>query len=272
MIYCPKCGSDIPEHGNFCPECGALVRDDVETLNNKDEYAVLNKNHYNDVELFGSAECLERFNLSPAEFMTLIHKPKYLDNYIIPPYRITLFYFILKDILELEIRSSNLILFNLDHVVVKRGQLFEKSLSAPFKPYESSMLYPFRSKNSFHVDTYESGPLSYKFEKGTFKNLFLEELLNLDYYEYKKRSIAGFGAKEYALTAYGDNVRETILSELDYDLKERILELDTPADYLYILSFFGLDEGMMQDRLSEIKILHRKLWAIERAYERRRRG
>lgn len=274
MVYCSKCGSEIPEYGNFCPECGTLVHEEQVTSNYMDTNAFFTENHLNDqIEMFsGSANCVERFNLSPAEFMALIFRPKYLDKYFKSPYRITLFYFILKDILELKIRSSSLILFNLDHVSVKKGPLFEKSISTPFKPYESIILDHFRSRNTFTVDTYEKGPLSYKFESKIFKNLFLEELLNHGFFEFEKRSVMSLGAKEYLLTDYGESVREAILSELGYDLEETFSELGTPADYLYILSFFGLDEGMMQDEISKIEILHKKLVTIEKVYERKRGG
>lgn len=263
MVYCHRCGSEIPEHGNFCPECGTLAEDTL--FHEKDN------NKVNLLELSDCAACVEKFNLSPAEFVTLIYRPKYLDNFFKSPYRVTLFYFILKGILELEIRSSRLILLNIDHVTVKKGPHFEKSLSTPFKPYESIMLDTFRSKDSFILDTYEKGPLSYKFESETFKNVFIEELLNRDYFKFEKRSIIGFGTKEYVLTDYGDSVRDTILSEL-YDLPDNLSELGTPSDYLYILSFFGLDETIIQEEKPKIEIFHRKLLAIEKAYEGRRGG
>jgi hypothetical protein len=134
------------------------------------------------------------------------------------------------------------------------------------------MLDAFRSKDSFIVDTYEKGPLSYKFESKTFKNLFFEELINRDFFEFEKRSITGFGAKKYILTDYGESIRETILSELGYDLEETLSKLGTPHDYLYILTFFGLDEGRMHEELSKIQTLDRKLTATERAYEGKRTG
>lgn len=281
MIYCLKCGSEIPDYGNFCPECGTFVDNELGALNSEDNHIFSTENHYkNDevLEFSGSTLCVEKFNLSPAEFLTLVYQPKHLDHFFKPPYRITLFYFILKDILKLEIRSSNLILFNLDHVHVKKGFNFEKHIFAPFKPYESLMLDAFRSGKSFLVDTYEKGPLSYKFEKKTFKKSFQEELLNRNLFKYDKRSIASlskninFGEKKYTLTDHGKTVRESILSELGYDLEKTITELDTPHDYFHVLSFFGLDEGTMEEQASKIKTLDRKLMAVERTYERSRGG
>lgn len=281
MIYCSKCGSEIPEYGNFCPECGTLVDDKFRTSDYRDENTVrdeYNLKKVNVLKLDDCAACVERYNLSPAEFMTLIYKPKHLDQYFKPPYRITLFYFILKDILELEIKSSRVVIFNHDQVSVKRGTSFEKFLSAPFKPYESIVLDGFTSRNSFLVDTYEKGPLSYEFQSSSFKNLFLEELLNNGLFKFHKKSIISlgnsidFGVKEYILTDHGTKVREAIFSELGYDLEDRVNELDNLHDYLYILSFFGLDEGLMEDKLTEIQILDHKLTAIIRVYEGKRAG